>query len=108
MRRERIGDDDLLEQPDEEQEQRVGHVAVAEDLVPHARELGHHLLVMDDGARQEMGKEGDEERIIQEVVFLGPARVGVDEIGDLGERKEADAQRQDDLLQRQVEAGKRC
>ena len=61
-----------------------------------ARELGHHLLVVDDRSGDELGEEGDEQQVVGEVVFAGLAAVGIDEVGDLLEGEERDAERQDD------------
>ncbi len=59
-------------------------------------ELGHHLLVMEDGAGDEVGEEGDEEEIGEEVLALGLSLGEIDEVGDLGEGEEGDAERKQD------------
>ena len=55
--------------------------------------LRHHLFVMHDRSSDELGEEGDEEGVIEDVVFFGFAAVAVDQIGDLLEREEADPER---------------
>jgi hypothetical protein len=49
--------------------------------------------VVEDRARDEVGKIGDEERVVDEAVFLGLAAVGIHEKGDLRESEERDAER---------------
>lgn len=89
---ERVGDDQFLEEPQGEQGQPHGQVAVAQAEGPQAGELGHDLVVADDGARDELGKEGDEEGVMDEGVLLGQPLAAVDEIGDLLEGEKRDAQ----------------
>ena len=57
-----------------------------------AAELRHHLLVVEDGAGDEVGEEGDEEEVGEEVLALRLALGEVDQVGDLGEGEEGDAQ----------------
>ena len=56
-------------------------------------------MVMQDGTCYQMRKEGDKQCVIQEIIFLGFAAIAVDEIGDLRECKETDAQRQQNVGQ---------
>ena len=65
-------------------------------------ELGHHLLVVEDGAGDEVGEEGDEEEIGEEVLALGLALGEIDEVGDLGEGEEGDAEGQQDGVRIEV------
>ena len=54
-------------------------------------ELRHHLFVVEDGAGDEVGKEGDEEEIGEKVLALGLTLGEVDEIRDLGKGEERNA-----------------
>ncbi len=74
-----------------------GWMAVGE-VAGVAAELGHHLLVVEDGAGDEVGEEGDEEEVREEVLALGLALREVDEVGDLGEGEEGDAEREEDRV----------
>src|SRR5690242_19865491 len=53
-------------------------------------ELGHHLLVMQNRAGNEMRKVADEQRVVNRVVFARLALVGIDQECDLCEREERD------------------
>ena len=54
---------------------------------------------MNDGAGDEMGEEADEEEVGEEVLRLGFALAEIDEVGDLREGEEGDAQRKDDAAE---------
>lgn len=97
----------FFEQPDEKKEQAKRDVPVVEDLVADVSELRHHFLVVDNGPRQKVREKSDEQRVIEKIVFPDKTFICVHQVGDLRKREEADAQRQDDLLQREVETRKR-
>ena len=59
-------------------------------------ELRHHLLVVEDGAGDEVGEEGDEDEIGEEVLSLGLSLREIDEVGDLREGEEGDSERKKD------------
>jgi hypothetical protein len=54
--------------------------------------------VVEDGAGDEVGEEGDKEEVGEEVLALGLALGEVDEVGDLGEGEEGDAERKQDRV----------
>ncbi len=54
---------------------------------------------MEDGAGDEVGEEGDEEDVGDDVLLLGDALLQVDEVGDLGKGEEGDAERKDDFAE---------
>ena len=60
-----------------------------------------------DRAGDELGEEGHEQRVVDEVQPIDLAPVRVHEEGDLLEREERDANRQHDLAEEEVEAGER-
>ena len=62
-------------------------------------ELRHHLRVMNDGAGDEMGEEADEEEVGERALRLGFALAEIDEVGDLREGEEGDAERKDDTAE---------
>ena len=53
--------------------------------------------MVQDGPGDQMRKIGDEQGVVDEVVFLHVATRGVDQECNLGEGEERNAQRQDDL-----------
>jgi hypothetical protein len=61
---------------------------------------------MQDGACDQVGKVGDEQYIMDEVVFFDFALIGVHQESDLGEGEEGNTQRQHDFAQIPVCAGK--
>jgi hypothetical protein len=100
-----VCDDDFLEQADQQDGGADGGIDPAVVAPGLAHELRHHLLVVDDRPGDELGEEGDEEQVVGEVVFAGLAAVGIDEVGDLLEGEEGNAERQHDVRQVEVEAG---
>ena len=90
-----VGDHHLLEQAAEEDPERDREVAVP--AVMALAELRHHLAVMDQRPGDQVGEEGDEEQVVGEVILLGLAAVGIDEVGDLEEGEEGDREGEDDL-----------
>ena len=59
-----------------------------------SRELRHHLAVVQDRAREQVREEGHEQRVVDEHRLLRLAAMDVDQVRDLREREEADAERQ--------------
>ncbi len=55
--------------------------------------------MQDDGAGDQLGKEGDKEGIFVKGIILRLSAVRIHQIGKLLEGKEADAQRQQDMFQ---------
>ncbi len=99
-----IGQHHLFEEPQGEDGQAHRQVFRLEAVNGRPGELGKHLMVVDDGAGNQLREEGHEEGVMQEAVFVGLATIGVDQVGDLLEGEEGDRQRQDDGLQYQVVA----
>jgi hypothetical protein len=62
---------------------------------------------MDDRPCEQVRKEGDEEGVVDETIFLSVSFIGIDEVGNLGEGEEADAYRKDNVQQREIENGER-
>lgn len=100
-----VGDHHLLEQTDQKEPQPQIDIAPVEDLVPQSIELRHHLLVMEDRTGEQMGEEGDEERVVEQVALLNQTFIGIDQERNLGDGKETDPERQDDPQQRQLATG---
>ncbi len=71
-------------------------------------ELRHHLPVVDDRPGDQLREEGHEQAVVQEPVFRRFALGGIDQIGDLLEGEERDAERQDDGADAEVQAGQRA
>ena len=61
------------------------------------RELRHHLRVMQHRPGDQVRKVGHEQRIVHETWFACLVLIDVDEIGDLREREERNAERQHDV-----------
>src|SRR5437764_12162938 len=89
-----VGDADFLDQADREQEKARGDMERLWLFVLGRSELRHHLAVVQDRTGDEMREEAHEERIVEKAWFLRPSAVHVDQIGDLREGEEADAERQ--------------
>ncbi len=94
---EAIGEQDFFAEPEEEPGDADGEVVAAEAGAAVCGELRHHLAVVDDGACDEVGEEGDEEDVGEEILAGCNVLREVDEIGDLGEGEEGDAKREDDV-----------
>ena len=58
--------------------------------------------MVQDGPDDEVGEEGDEEEIGEEVLALGLALREIDEVGDLGDGEEGDAEREQDGVRIEV------
>lgn len=58
------------------------------------RKLRHDFAVQHDRPGDQLGEEGDEQRIIQNIVARNGALVAVDDVGKLLEGKKRNAQRQ--------------
>ena len=72
-----VGQHDLLEQAGEEDGQADREVHPALGAESAALELRQHLLVVDDGAGDELGEESDEEQVVDEMILLGFPAPGV-------------------------------
>ena len=101
-RRDLVGDQHLLREPDDQERQTHPEVRCVEALVRRGGELRHHLAMMEDGSRQQVREEADEEAVVDERRFAHEALAGVDQISDLGESKEADAKGKNDMRQQPV------
>ncbi len=55
--------------------------------------------MQDDGPGDQLGEEGDKQRVFVKGILLCLAPVGIHQIGDLLEGKKADAERQQDMFQ---------
>ena len=70
-------------------------------------ELRHHFLVMQHRPRDQVGEVGYKETVVDEIDFLDRTPMRINQERNLGKGKEGDAQRQDDVLQRQIRASER-
>ena len=104
-RRERVGEAHFLHQADRQQEESRGEMERLRLLVRRGGELRHHLAVMQDRPGKQMRKEAHEQRVVEKTGLFRPAAMDVDEICNLREGEEADAERQHDVRQRQRQAG---
>ena len=86
--REGVGNDHFLEQADAENKQAKGNIPIAHDQGPARLELRHHLAVVQDRTCYEVREKGDEQRIVEEIVFPCLAAVAVHQIGYLRECEE--------------------
>ena len=57
----------------------------------HAAELEHHLLVVEDGASDQVREKSDEQEIREKVLALCLSLGEIDKVGDLGEGEKGDA-----------------
>ena len=101
---ERIGDGHLLDQTARESVQAGGEMIEVEMAVFHICKLRHDFAVQHDRPRDELGEERDEERIIQNVVARNGALVAVDDVGKLLKGEKRNAQRQRQMVERQMQA----
>ena len=91
----------LLGEPDREQHQP------ARDVLPHRRPvrvrapLRHDLVVPHDRPGDQLREERHEREELQQPIDVPVAPAQVDQVGDLLEREEADAERQDDVERRE-------
>ncbi|MPM24677.1 hypothetical protein SDC9_71161 [bioreactor metagenome] len=93
--RDAVGQQHLLGQADHEQHSAHRQVLGLEAVVRRVGKLRNHLLVVQDGAGDQMREEGDEEHIAQKAFFLDQTRAAIQQKADLREGEERDAQRQD-------------
>ena len=101
-----VGDHHFLEQAGGEDRQpaRRQHCRASGAA---ALELRDHLGVMHQRAGDQMREEGHEQRVADDVALDLGAAHHVDQIGDLLEGEEGDAERQHDVDERQRRAGQR-
>lgn len=99
---EAVCDKHFFTQADDEKGQPPGQVLPVRLLQPVIGELGHHGLVVEDGACQQMGEEGNEEGIAYEVMLPRHSHIAVQKVDHLGDGKEGDAQGQHQLQKRQL------
>ena len=59
-------------------------------------ELRHHFAVVQDRPGDQVREEGDEHQVVQEAAILRHALLAVDQVAELGEGEERDAERQHD------------
>ena len=87
----------FLEQSHGEKAYPHGHVFVVEEIILCRRELGHHFLVIDDGAGDEVRENCHEFTVGQKsVVFRFPA-IDIHEVSRLGEGEKGNPQGQNNL-----------
>ncbi len=98
VRRDAIGQQHLLGQADHEQDRAHRQVLGLEAVILRLRELRHHFLVMQDRAGDQVRKERHEQHVAQQAALFHDARLAVQQITDLCEREERNAQRQDDVV----------
>ncbi len=94
---ETVGEQDLFAEAHGEPGEADGEVVGLQAEVALLLELRHDFCVVQDGAGDEMGEEGDEEEVALEVLLVRGALLQVDEVGDLGEGEKGDAEREDDV-----------
>src|SRR5581483_8589006 len=100
-----VGEKDLLRQAEGEEGQpdRRQFYGGGSD----SAELGKELAGVDDRAGDQLRKEADEEGKVEEVQPSDSAAICIDEEGDLLERKERDAERQNDPGRMETASGER-
>ena len=99
--REAVGDHDLLEQADRDEAGRDAELTLPARNVDLPAELMHHLRPARQGAGDRLREEGDVERVAVERIERRPAALQVDQIHDVVEGEEGDAERQPDVERRQ-------
>src|ERR1019366_3572321 len=67
---------------------------------PRLGELRHHFGMMNDGAGNQVREERDEQQEVAQIIFADNSAADIRQVGDLREREERNAQRQDDLAER--------
>src|SRR4051794_20972576 len=97
VRLDTVGEDDLLEEARGEPAQACQQRSGIETKGPGPSELRHHLLVMQDRARDQMREVRDEQTIMDWIIFISFVTVAVDQKCNLGEREKRDADRQGDV-----------
>ena len=65
------------------------------------RRTRHDLAIMQDRAGDQMREEGHERGVVDQATIPGGALFDVDQVADLREREERDAERQDHVVKRQ-------
>ena len=101
VERQRVGDDDLLEVPDEDLAEPQQEPAPEERVVP--AELREEQAGPDDGPGHELGEERDVGREPEQVPLdLDAPTVQVDRVAQRLERVERDPDREDDRQERRV------
>src|SRR5215831_19780840 len=91
-----VGQYDLLEKTDDEEADADGEVGELKAIGGAQRELRHHFLVMQHWSGDEVREVRHEQQVVERIGLLDLALIRVDEIGDLGERKEGNPDRQND------------
>src|SRR6202011_4069368 len=100
--REMVGENDLLEQPDDEDREPEHKVAWLDGERPRALDLRKDLAVVGDRPGQQLREKHHEEAIFEEVVLGDLAAGGIDEIGNLLKGEERNAERQQNVLQHKI------
>src|SRR2546426_820790 len=92
--RKTVCEDNLLEKSDRQKREpdRYHEGVELEGRIPF--ELRHHVLMMDDRPRHQVGKKRYEQEVVLGAVFLRLALVDVDQKRYLREREERDSERQ--------------
>ena len=90
--RDPVGDNHLLEKSHREDRQSHGQIVGVGTKDITAAELRQHLAVMNNWAGDQLGKERDEQAVVDETVLGAPAGVGINQVGDLLKREERDRQ----------------
>jgi len=103
----RVGRDGIREQHflrEADREQRTAHRQVfrAEAVAFRVGELRHHFLVMQDRPGDQVREERHEQHVAQQAALADDARAAIEQIADLREREERDAERQDERIHRAV------
>ena len=80
-----VRNDDLLEKTQGEQAQTDGQIAPAKMIGPRFGKLRHHFRMVDNRARNQVRKEGDEQQEITQVILADDAPADIHEISDLRE-----------------------
>ena len=100
VRRNRVGQQQLLGQPAGEHGQPDGQVLRTQPIRLGARELRHHFLVVQDRPGNQVREERDELDEAQRIALLDDAGIAVEQIADLREGEERHAQRQRHVFHR--------
>ncbi|MGY4430365.1 hypothetical protein ACVWWO_002842 [Bradyrhizobium sp. F1.13.1] len=99
--RKAVGDHDFFEQADRDEAGRDAELALPARNVDLPAELMHHLRPARQRAGDRLREEGDVERVAVERIERRPPALQVDQIHDVVEGEEGDAERQSDIEHRQ-------
>src|SRR6185312_9062258 len=98
--RDAVGEKDLLDEADGDEENRNRKLALPGGRIDLAAELLHHLRPAHQGTGEELREEGDVERVAIEGIKRRLPAPQIDQVHDVMEGEERDAERQHDVEMR--------